>query len=589
MESVTDPQGVITLNSPLSGDTVHIGENEISYEAFDYMGGQGLDKYEIFLNDEHLKTVAQNDDGTNPELTLDIDSANFGETISYYVNVANQEGVYATSDKQENIYVGERKEPPEKPYNLILNRGSTTNRVYLFWEDSSNKEDGFEVWRKGGSDGEFVLLKKLKANTISTYDILPSQSLVYYYKVRAYNEYGNSSYSNEVNSEGSSGFDLQAQALGASAVQLTWNDNSTNELGFRIQRTDPGTGEFEQLAVISPNTTEYIDNDVIPSTTYRYRIASFTSQSQSNWSNEVSVTTYANDVPPPGNLSADFNSSDGSVTLTWNDNTSNENGTLIERKQGTNGNYKEIASTGTDVSTYKDFNVEESETYYYRARHTTTEGFLTKYSNEDSAFVPFLAPAAPTNLEIFEFDSAVEYGLSWTDNADNEDGFQLFRREGEDGAYRNIKQYSENTQADNVTIPDSNKTYYFKIRSFRIRNVSDTSFSDFSNEVNTEGQASGLNAPQNLNASYVTNPDGVQLNWQLNSTGHLGIVVERKREDATSFTQVDRKGASTTSYFDSKSESNLVPTLKYYYRVGTYDNNDNKKYSNIDSVTIPSP
>jgi titin len=594
VESVTTPQAgkpSITINSPLTGDTVHVGENEIDYDASDYMGGEGLDKYEIFINDELLKTVQQNDDGTNPKLTLDIDSANFQTTISYFVNVANKEGIYATSEKQTDIYVGEKKIPPERPYNLVLNRGSTTNRVYLFWEDSSDNEDGFEIWRKGGTEGDFILLKKLQPNSISTYDILPSQSLVYYYKVRAFNEYGNSPYSNTVNSEGSSGFDLQAQALGASAVQLTWNDNSTDELGFRIQRTDPGTGEFEQLTVTSPNTTEYIDNDVIASTTYRYRIASFTSQTQSAWSNEVTVTTYANDVAPPGNLVADFNPSDGSVRVTWSDNTNRENGTLIERKNGINGSYKEIASTGTDVSVYNDFNVQESETYYYRARHTTTEGFLTKYSNEDSAFVPFLAPAAPTNLKIFEFTSGVEYGLSWTDNSENEDGFQLYRREGMTGNYNLVNQYGKNTQADNVIIPDSNKTYYFKVRSFRVRNIGDTLFSDFSNEVNTEGKASGINAPQNLTANYISNQqgqNGVQLNWQLNSTGHLGIVVERKSQYMSNFSEIDRKPASTVSYFDPD-DTDLAPTVKYYYRVGTYDANDNKRYSNVDSLTVPVP
>jgi len=49
----------ITVKSPVSGDTVQVGKNEIKYEASDYPGGAGLGAYEVYINDSFVEKFDQ--------------------------------------------------------------------------------------------------------------------------------------------------------------------------------------------------------------------------------------------------------------------------------------------------------------------------------------------------------------------------------------------------------------------------------------------------------------------------------------------------------------------------------------------------
>jgi hypothetical protein len=72
------------------------------------------------------------------------------------------------------------------------------------------------------------------------------------------------------------------------------------------------------------------------------------------------------------------------LTLTWSDNSSNENGFKIERRVGTTGTYAQIASVGINVKSYIDTNLLNSTTYCYRIRSYNSAG-SSAYSNESCA------------------------------------------------------------------------------------------------------------------------------------------------------------------------------------------------------------
>jgi hypothetical protein len=67
----------------------------------------------------------------------------------------------------------------------------------LVWSDNSDNEDGFEVERKVG-DGEFVFLNGTGPNENSYIDAEVPSGGKLAYRVRAVNQYGESSYSNVV-------------------------------------------------------------------------------------------------------------------------------------------------------------------------------------------------------------------------------------------------------------------------------------------------------------------------------------------------------------------------------------------------------
>lgn len=87
-------------------------------------------------------------------------------------------------------------------------------------------------------------------------------------------------------------------------VFLSWTDNSNNESGFRIQRSE-GTGAMVDLAQVGPNNTSFTDNTVVNGRTYGYRIRAFNAAGNSNFSNTISilVTGQSTTIPAaPGGL-----------------------------------------------------------------------------------------------------------------------------------------------------------------------------------------------------------------------------------------------------------------------------------------------
>ncbi|MEM7354607.1 MAG: fibronectin type III domain-containing protein, partial [Acidobacteriota bacterium] len=82
---------------------------------------------------------------------------------------------------------------------------------------------------------------------------------------------------------------LVANALSATQIRLTWNDNSNDETSFEIERRSGGGG-FQALTTTSANIETYQDNSAQPDTQYTYRVRARNSAGTSNYSNEASAT-----------------------------------------------------------------------------------------------------------------------------------------------------------------------------------------------------------------------------------------------------------------------------------------------------------
>lgn len=386
VESITDTQTsttpTIDVWSPKTNDTVKVGKNTINYQAADGSSGQGLSFYELYVNKTFVKKYTQNTDGTNPTIYLEVDSTLIHTRINYSLKVFNTIGKSKESKLQENIFVKDKL--PAAPSNLLLTRINDFS-VTLKWNDNSKNEISFELWRRDLGNGTVVEYRKVKTlpvNTISTTDGNLSPYIDYFYKVRAVNESGTSDYSNEISTSSLPGgpWNLKAEATGTNLVRLTWVDFTINELGFQIERTDPSTNNYKVLAITGPNVTEYIDNSVTASNSYKYRVAYFTQTTQSGYSNEVSISTFYTDVSPPTNLNAVLFPGPA-IRLTWTDNSKNlSKGTVIERKEGTNGQYIEIGTTASDVFEFIDMTVHNGTTYYYRIRQKLDNKVYTPYS-----------------------------------------------------------------------------------------------------------------------------------------------------------------------------------------------------------------
>jgi hypothetical protein len=83
---------------------------------------------------------------------------------------------------------------------------------------------------------------------------------------------------------------LVAVEASSGSVNLSWLDNSSNEDGFRIQRSSNGGKSWTQIAQVGSNVTAYSDATVHRRKTYSYRIVAFNAGGQSAYSNVAVVS-----------------------------------------------------------------------------------------------------------------------------------------------------------------------------------------------------------------------------------------------------------------------------------------------------------
>ena len=197
--------------------------------------------------------------------------------------------------KKETKYIEKELNPPKPPSELVATAVSST-QIDLSWVDNSGNEKRFELWRR--SEGEiWGLLSELPADTVSYSDTGLSAETEYFYQIRACNKDGCSNFS-EIASAGTQPAPisppeapggLSASALSSSQILLTWQDNSDDEEGFKIER-DEGAG-FQEIATVPANQTSYLDENLTPATTYTYRIKAYNSAGESEYSNTAQATT----------------------------------------------------------------------------------------------------------------------------------------------------------------------------------------------------------------------------------------------------------------------------------------------------------
>lgn len=83
---------------------------------------------------------------------------------------------------------------------------------------------------------------------------------------------------------------LTASAVSRTQVDLAWSDNSSNETGFRIERSTDGT-TFSQVTTVSANVTTYSNTGLSRNRQYYYRVRANGSAGSSAYSNVATART----------------------------------------------------------------------------------------------------------------------------------------------------------------------------------------------------------------------------------------------------------------------------------------------------------
>ena len=336
------------------------------------------------------------------------------------------------------------------------------------------------------------------------------------------------------------------------SIQLSWTDNSSNEDGFKIERSTDGIN-FVQIAT-QPANSNFYQNLSLTEGTYTYRVRAYNSGGNSGYTNNASASV----VSAPTNLTATVTST--SMNLSWTDTSTTEAGFKLERSNG--GAFSQIATVAANITNYADTPLTEG-TYTYRVRAYNPGGNSAYSNNASASVIP-----APTNLTATASDSST-VNLTWTDNATTEAGFKIEIATGA-GQFVQIATVAANVTSYTNTGVSPND-YHYRVRAYK-----SNSNSDYSNTADV----TVLVAPTSLSSSS-TNGTDVDLNWTDNSSNEDGFLIERGT-DGINFTQIDTVGTDVTTYTDPGLTSGT-----YYYRVRGYKNSNTSSYTNTANVTLP--
>ena len=308
---------------------------------------------------------------------------------------------------------------PAAPTGLQATAGNA--QVTLSWSAVIGAAD-YNVKRAAISGGPYTAIASVVTTTGYT-DTSVTNGISYFYVVTAVNVSGESADSSQAVATPqlppAAPTNLTATATSTSQINLTWTDNSTNESGFKIERSSDST-TFSQIATPEAGTISYNDTSVAASTTRYYRIYAYNVGGNSTASNTANATTLTPPPAAPAGLQAI--AGNAQVTLSWSavPGAASYN---VKRATVSAGPYTTIAGSVTTTG-YTDAGVTNGTTFYYVIAAVNPGG--ESANSTEVATTPQSPPAAPTNLTA-TVASASQINLTWTDNSTNESGFKIAR------------------------------------------------------------------------------------------------------------------------------------------------------------------
>jgi hypothetical protein len=194
-----------------------------------------------------------------------------------------KEGSFFSSEKSFYQING-----PESSKSEIID----VQHVKLTWIDNSSIETSYQVSRSKEPSMNFTPIATLAQNASSysdTYIFLTDT--YYYYRINAANSTRASAYDSLRVLIPTAPSSLLALSLNASKISLSWNDLSTFESGYIIERKKSVAVNFESIDTLHANTNTFEDSGLSEGTNYDYRIRAINEYGSSAFSNISSAQT----------------------------------------------------------------------------------------------------------------------------------------------------------------------------------------------------------------------------------------------------------------------------------------------------------
>ena len=364
---------------------------------------------------------------------------------------------------------------------------------------------------------------------------------------------------------------LSSKTIGP--VTATNRENKTGLFYREASGPVPANTQYIFITVTFTNVTKPSSND------YNYGFA-----------DDLAIVLYKNQTylpmvvrppsPPaaPSNLTAAAVSSTA-INLSWKDNSDNESGFQIERAPINTSLFALVTTTGANVTSYQNSGLTPNTGYTYRVRSINSGG-VSAYTTTASATTPIAPPAAPSGLNA-SGTTANTTTLKWTDNANNETGFELQMATGTGGflMIKGADVLTSNTNQTTVSSLSPGTTY-----KFRIRAVNQGGNSTYSNEVQVTTQSALPAAPTNLAYSNLSSTT-VTLSWVDNASNETWFELQEKIGTGA-WTTISNPTNLPANYVFANI-TDLVPNTDYAYKIRAVNNSGASAFSNTVSFRTP--
>lgn len=286
------------------------------------------------------------------------------------------------------------------------------------------------------------------------------------------------------------------------------------------------------------------------------------------------------------------------IRITWNDNSNIETGFELERANGLcaqNGAFAKIADLAANTENYNDNGLAPATSFCYRVR-AIKDNSSSGYSNKDDGTTLNTVPEIfenPTLLSARAVSSS-RIDVNWTDNADDETGYELERANGlcaQNNAFAKIRDLPANTISFSDLGLSASTSFCYRVRAKK-GNV----FSDYSNKDDAKTFPEGNmdneipEDPSELEADP-TSPTTIVVTWTDNADDETAYVVERADGPCSVnsvFEIIDRVlGAEGRGSQIVYVDSSVSPSSTYCYRVRAENPEGLSDYSNTDDASTP--
>jgi hypothetical protein len=185
--------------------------------------------------------------------------------------------------------------------------------------------------------------------------------------------------------------------IGRRALTLEWKDNSDDEDYFEIHKSTDGVN-FKQHAILFMNYTKLIDTDLEEGMSYFYKIRSANWAGESDFTDPIGPFYVGYSETPNAPYGLNLKRNGNGIDISWVDDSIKEKSYIVEKSNDNGATYAVIATLDKDVIAYRDENIAEGRTYFYRVKATNTVG-SSAYSKE--AKITLATGAAGFALTVF--------------------------------------------------------------------------------------------------------------------------------------------------------------------------------------------